>query len=92
MSDDIKSSDGASSSSSSSTVQSRPVVSLQKQPPPESVESIITRGLVIGSFWAVVIFLGLPIWWWTTSIHRARLPLQEMLEWADGKVRNSNLE
>ena len=58
----------------------------KKQPPPESKESLRVRGLVIGSFWAIVMFLGLPIWWWTTSIYRARLPLQEMLEWADGKV------
>lgn len=57
-----------------------------KKPPPESKESIRTRTLVILSFWAVVVFLGFPIWLWTTSIHRARLPLQEMLEWADGKV------
>lgn len=61
-------------------------VSVKKQPPPESRESIRVRSLVIGSFWAIVVFLGLPIWWWTTSIYRARLPLQEMLEWADGKV------
>lgn len=58
----------------------------KKRPPPESLESIQTRSLVISSFWAIVIILGLPTWWWTTSIYRARLPLQEMLEWADGKV------
>lgn len=62
------------------------VVTLKKKPPPESSESIRIRSLVVASFWAIVIFLGLPIWWWTTSIHRARLPLREMLEWADGKV------
>lgn len=58
----------------------------QRHPPPESPESIKTRGLVILSFWAVVILLGIPVWLWTTSIHRASLPLQEMLDWADGKV------
>lgn len=58
----------------------------QKQPPPERPKSIKTRGLVILSFWAVVILLGLPVWLWTTSIYRANLPLQEMLDWADGKV------
>lgn len=58
-----------------------------KKPPPESSESVRVRGLVISSFWAVVIFLGLPVWLWTTSIHRATLPLQDMLDWADGKVR-----
>lgn len=57
-----------------------------KSPPPESSTSIHVRSLVIISFWLVVICLGLPTWWWTTSIYRARLPLQEMLEWADGKV------
>jgi phosphatidylinositol glycan class S len=57
-----------------------------KAPPPESQDSIYIRTLVIFSFWAVVIFLGLPIWWWTTSIYRARLPLQEMVDWAEGKV------
>ena len=58
-----------------------------KKPPTETSEGIRVRGLVIVSFWTVVIFLGLPVWLWTTSIHRARLPLQEMLDWADGKVR-----
>ncbi len=62
------------------------VVASKKKPPPESIESIRTRSQVILSFWAIVILLGLPIWWWTTSIHRASLPLREMLEWADGKV------
>ena len=62
------------------------VTPLRKEPPQESSKSIRVRGLVILSFWAVVVFLGLPTWWWTTSIHRARLPLQEMLDWADGKV------
>ena len=62
-----------------------------EKPPPESAEGIRVRGLVIFSFWAIVIFLGLPVWLWTTSIHRARLPLQEMLDWADGKVRISRV-
>ncbi|KAI4208108.1 MAG: hypothetical protein LQ348_000356 [Seirophora lacunosa] len=58
----------------------------KKQPPPESKEGIRVRQLVILSFWAIVIFLGVPIWLWTTSIHRARLPLQEMMDWADGRI------
>ena len=66
-------------------------ISFKRRPPPETVESIRVRSLVIGSFWVVVIFLGLPIWWWTTSIYRASLPLHEMLEWADGKVCVSGL-
>lgn len=61
-------------------------VSTKKQPPPESAENVRVRSLVILSFWAIVVFLGIPTWWWTTSIHRAHLPLREMLEWADGKV------
>ena len=63
--------------------------SLKKQPPPESSHSIRSRAFVIFSFWAVVVFLGLPTWWWTTSIHRARLPLEVMLDWADGKVKHN---
>ncbi|KAM0802702.1 putative GPI transamidase component PIG-S [Usnea florida] len=60
--------------------------SAQKQPPPESPQSIKTRGLVILSFWVLVIVPGLPVWLWTTSIYRASLPLQDMLDWADGKA------
>ncbi|KAF4540775.1 GPI transamidase component pig [Lasiodiplodia theobromae] len=56
-------------------------------PPPESPQSITTRRLVILSFWAVAVLLGLPLWFKTTTIYRAHLPLQQMLDWADGKVR-----
>lgn len=58
----------------------------QRQPPPESAESILTRRFILLSFWAVAIFLGLPVWWKTTTVYRAPLPLHDMLEWADGKV------
>ncbi|KAI9766633.1 MAG: GPI transamidase component [Geoglossum simile] len=58
----------------------------RKRPPPESPESVRIRTAVVLSFWAVVVFLGLPIWWKTTAIYRAKLPLREMVEWADGKV------
>ena len=61
-----------------------------KKPPPEPRENVRLRGLVVLSFWAVVIVLGLPMWWYTTSIHRARLPLQEMFDWADGKVYSTD--
>ncbi|KAJ5682044.1 uncharacterized protein N7477_001984 [Penicillium maclennaniae] len=54
--------------------------------PPETPEAISTRFLVIATFWAVIIFLGFPIWWKTTSIYRAHLPIQEMVDWADGKT------
>ena len=57
-----------------------------RRPPPERPENIRIRVLVIASFWAIVICLGIPVWLWTTSIHRARLPLDEMLAWAGGKV------
>lgn len=59
-----------------------------KQPPPEKPAEIQRRSLIILSFWLIVIFLGLPIWWKTTSIYRANLPLSEMMDWADGKVIN----
>lgn len=58
----------------------------QRVPPPEKPEAIQTRFKVIAAFWAVIIFLGFPIWWKTTSVYRARLPFQEMVEWADDKV------
>lgn len=57
-------------------------------PPPESPQGITTRRLVILSFWAVAILLGLPLWFKTTTIYRADLPLQQMLDWADGKVHH----
>ena len=43
------------------------------------------RGQVILSFWAVVLFLGLPLWYITTSIYRAPLPLSQMTAWSEGK-------
>ncbi|EYE99650.1 GPI-anchor transamidase GPI17 [Aspergillus ruber CBS 135680] len=59
--------------------------STQRVPPPEKPETTRTRFKVIAAFWAVIIFLGLPIWWKTTSIYRAHLPFQEMVDWADAK-------
>ncbi|KUJ09545.1 uncharacterized protein LY89DRAFT_710947 [Mollisia scopiformis] len=58
----------------------------KKEPPPESPESIRLRSLVIASFWAIIILVGLPIWWRTTTIYRASLPMDQMMEWADGKA------
>ncbi|KAL5353140.1 GPI transamidase component [Pseudogymnoascus australis] len=57
-----------------------------KGPPPEKPRSIRIRLYVIVSFWAIVLFLGLPIWWWTTAIYRADLPLDVMMDWADGRA------
>jgi phosphatidylinositol glycan class S len=59
---------------------------VHKQPPPETKESIWMRRWILLSFWAVAVFLGLPIWWKTTTVYRAPLPLDQMLEWGDGKV------
>ncbi|KAF2856693.1 beta-lactamase/transpeptidase-like protein [Plenodomus tracheiphilus IPT5] len=56
------------------------------KPPPETKESVLLRRTAILSFWAVVIFLGLPIWLKTTAVYRAALPLQDMTEWANGQV------
>ncbi|KAK0716683.1 phosphatidylinositol-glycan biosynthesis class S protein [Apiosordaria backusii] len=60
--------------------------STRKLPPPEKPSDVRRRSHVILSFWLIVLILGLPIWWKTTTIYRADLPLQEMLEWADGKA------
>ena len=62
------------------------VSSTRKEPPPEKPESIRLRYQVLLSFWAIIILLGLPIWWATTSIYRAPLPMEQMMDWADGKV------
>lgn len=58
----------------------------EKKPPPEAPESIRLRMSVIASFWAIVVFLGLPIWWKTTLVYRASLPLKQMNNWAEGQV------
>lgn len=59
----------------------------KKEPPPESAENIRLRTWTIASFWVIVIIVGLPIWWKTTAIYRASLPLNQMMDWADGRVR-----
>ncbi|KAK2822990.1 hypothetical protein FQN49_007582, partial [Arthroderma sp. PD_2] len=53
--------------------------------PPEKPEAIRTRSLVVLTFWLIILLLGLPMWWKTTSIYRAKLPLSEMENWATGK-------
>ncbi|CAK7269997.1 GPI transamidase component [Sporothrix epigloea] len=57
-----------------------------KQPPPEKPSDVRRRSAVILSFWLIVCLLGLPIWWYTTTIYRADLPLEDMMDWADGKA------
>lgn len=68
----------------SSTIMATATV--RKGPPAETPQAIRLRTLVVGSFWAVILLLGVPLWWKTTSIYRAKLPLQAMVDWADGKV------
>ncbi|KAI9660318.1 MAG: GPI transamidase component [Bathelium mastoideum] len=87
-SNDVQTSNNDRESAPADKAKSRVVdaVTAPKQPPPESASTIWTRRLTIISFWAVAILLGLPIWWKTTTIHRATLPLQAMNSWADGKA------
>ena len=61
-------------------------VSATKKPPPENERSIWTRTKIILSFWVVIFCVGIPMWWQTTSVYRARLPFQEMLDWDHGTV------
>lgn len=68
------------------TVTTKNGTPTKKQPPPEKPSDVRRRSHIILSFWLIVLCLGLPIWWKTTTIYRADLPLQEMLDWSDGKV------
>lgn len=56
------------------------MATFQKRPPPESQDAVQRRLWVVLSFWGVVLFLGLPVWWKTTSIYRAQLPFEHMLQ------------
>ncbi|KAI0149622.1 phosphatidylinositol-glycan biosynthesis class S protein [Hypoxylon sp. NC0597] len=58
----------------------------RKEPPPEKPADIQRRSNIVASFWFIVLFLGLPIWWKTTTIYRADLPLSQMMDWADGRA------
>jgi hypothetical protein len=64
------------------------VATKKKEPPPEKPESIRLRALVIFSFWVIILVVGVPIWWKTTTIYRASLPLDQMKDWAEGRVIN----
>jgi phosphatidylinositol glycan class S len=55
-------------------------------PPPEKPSDIYRRTRIVISFWLIVLCLGVPIWWKTTTIYRANLPLDGMMQWAEGKV------
>lgn len=56
------------------------------QAPPEKPADARRRSLIVLSFWVLIALLGVPMWWRTTSIYRAELPLSEMMDWANGKV------
>lgn len=58
----------------------------RKEPPPEKEADTRRRSWIILSFWLIAVFIGLPIWWNTTTIYRANLPLTQMTDWADGKA------
>jgi hypothetical protein len=75
--------------STSDTPPAADTSSCRKEPPPERPSDSRRRSLVILSFWLVVLCLGLPIWWKTTTIPRASLPLDDMMDWAAGKVRRA---
>ncbi|KAK8851083.1 phosphatidylinositol-glycan biosynthesis class S protein [Apiospora arundinis] len=58
----------------------------RKEPPPEKEADTRRRSWIVLSFWLIAVFIGLPIWWNTTTIYRANLPLSQMTDWADGKA------
>lgn len=66
------------------------VITATKEPPLESSHAILTRRFILMSFWFISLCLGLPLWWKTTTVYRASLPLDLMGQWADGKVGLSN--
>lgn len=85
--EEVDNSDGVAEQKTTKTADEPKVaIAAKKQPPPEKPEAVWLRTKVILSFWAVIVFLGLPVWWQTTSIYRARLPIQEMLDWSEGAV------
>ncbi|KAF8470203.1 phosphatidylinositol-glycan biosynthesis class S protein [Kalaharituber pfeilii] len=70
----------ARSKASTSEVETKKVYSLEP-----TRQELRIRGYILFSFWAVVIFLGVPLWYVTTSIYRAPLPLGQMTAWSEGK-------
>ena len=92
MTDDIKGlvSPGAPAPPANTTTMSSKN-SAQRMPPPEKPETIKTRSMVIAAFWCIIVLFGFPIWWQTTSIYRAKLPIEAMVDWANGKVSLANL-
>ncbi|KAL2268219.1 hypothetical protein VTJ83DRAFT_3065 [Remersonia thermophila] len=81
--------DSGTTSSEPNVASASPVAAApaaRKEAPPEKPSDARRRSRIIFSFWLIVLLLGLPIWWKTTTIYRADLPLQEMLDWSDGKA------
>lgn len=79
----VSSSTTQSASDASSTPSTMAKPAANSGPPPEKPAETRMRSLIIVAFWVVIVFLGLPMWWKTTSIYRADLPLDEM---SSGKV------
>lgn len=79
----------ASASTTPPAAVAADATSRRKEPPPEKPSDSRRRSVVILSFWLIVLCLGLPIWWRTTTIPRASLPLDDMMDWAVGKVRRA---
>ncbi|KAJ6437353.1 GPI transamidase component PIG-S [Purpureocillium lavendulum] len=75
-----------SPSPSTSSASATAAPGAPKQPPPEKPSETRRRSYIVLSFWLIVLVLGLPIWWKTTTIYRADLPFDRMLQWADGKA------
>ncbi|KAM0551872.1 hypothetical protein ACHAPJ_008208 [Fusarium lateritium] len=69
-----------------SAAPSAPTQPQPETPPPEKPSDTSRRTRVVLSFWLLVLCLGVPIWWRTTGIYRANLPLDGMLQWAEGKA------
>lgn len=61
-------------------------VNAVKAPPREDASALRIRHWSIVSFWLVAALLGLPLWWRTTTVYRASLPMEAMNNWAEGKV------
>ncbi|KAK9472100.1 phosphatidylinositol-glycan biosynthesis class S protein-domain-containing protein [Dipodascopsis tothii] len=69
----------------------RRAASRRPAPAKEPLEGISQRRSVVLSFWAVILFLGLPLWYRTTTVHRAPLPYAEIGRLEDAVVRRPEL-
>jgi len=75
--------DGSSVTAPTSLVEA---IKAPKAPPVETTQALWTRRSILLSFWFIALCMGLPLWWKTTTVYRAKLPLESMSQWADGKV------